>query len=130
MSAALSALISPLRWTAGDNARGDVMPKYLVQASYTSEGLRGLQKDKASGRRTAVASACEALGGKLESVYYTFGDEDVMVIVDMPDNVSMSALSLAVSASGLVRSKTTPLLTVDEVDKALAKSVNYKAPGR
>ena len=106
------------------------MPKYLVQASYTSEGLKGLQKDKASGRRTAVASAVEGLGGKLEAVYYTFGDEDVMVIVDMPDNVSMSALSLAVSASGLVRTKTTPLLTVEEVDKALAKSINYRPPGR
>ena len=106
------------------------MPKYLVQASYTAEGLKGLQKDKASGRRTAVASAVEALGGKVESVYYTFGDEDVMVILDMPDNVAMSALSLAVSAAGLVRTKTTPLLTVEEVDKALAKSVSYKAPGR
>ena len=106
------------------------MPKYLIQASYTAEGLKGLQKDKASGRRTAVASAAEALGGKLESVYYTFGDDDVIVLLDMPDNVSISALSLAVSASGLVRTKTTSLLTVDDVDKALAKSISYRAPGR
>jgi len=106
------------------------MPKYLVQASYTSDGLRGLQKDKASGRRTAVATAVEGLGGKLESVYYMFGEDDVMVIVEMPDNVSMSALSLAVSASGLVRTKTIPLITVDEMDQALAKSINYRPPGR
>ena len=106
------------------------MPKYLVQASYTAEGLKGLQKDKASGRRTAVASAIDALGGKLEAVYYMFGEDDVVVIVDMPDNISMSALSFAVSASGLVRTKTTPLMTVEEVDKALGKSISYRAPGR
>jgi uncharacterized protein with GYD domain len=106
------------------------MPKYLIQASYTAEGLKGLQKDKASGRKTAVASAAETLGGKLEATYYTFGEEDVIVILDLPDNVAASALSLAVSASGLVRTKTTPLLTVEETDKALAKSVSYRAPGR
>ena len=106
------------------------MPKYLIQASYTAEGLKGLQKDKASGRRTAVASAVEVLGGKLETFYFTFGHDDVVAILDMPDNVSASALSLAVSASGTVRTKTTPLLTVDETDKALAKSANYRAPGR
>jgi len=106
------------------------MPKYLIQASYTAEGLKGLQKDKASGRRTAVATAAEGLGGKLETVYYTFGNDDVIVILDMPDNVSVAALSLAVGASGLVHTKTTALLTVDEVDKALAKSTGYRAPGR
>jgi uncharacterized protein with GYD domain len=106
------------------------MPKYLIQASYTAEGLKGLQKDKASGRRTAVASAVETLGGKLEATYYCFGQDDVIVIVDLPDNIAASSLSLAVSASGLVRTKTTPLLTVEEVDKALAKSTNYRAPGR
>jgi len=106
------------------------MPKYLIQASYTAEGLKGLLKDKASGRRTAVASAVEALGGKLEATYYCFGQEDVIVIVDLPDNTAASSLSLSISASGLVRTRTTPLLTVEEVDKALAKSPNYRAPGR
>src|SRR5215831_2832402 len=106
------------------------MAKYLIQASYSAEGLKGLQKDKASGRRTAVASAAESLGGKLESIYYCFGQDDVIAIFDLPDNVAVSALSLAASASGLVRSRTTPLLTVEEVDKALAKNPNYRAPGR
>jgi uncharacterized protein with GYD domain len=106
------------------------MPKYLIRASYTAEGLKGLQKDKASGRKLAVASAVETLGGRLEALYYTFGEDDAIVILEMPDNVSASALSLAVSASGLVRTKTTPLLTVEETDKALAKSPNYRAPGR
>ncbi len=106
------------------------MPKYLVQASYTAEGLRGLQKDKASGRKQAVLNAVEPLRGKVESFYYAFGDDDVVVILDMPDNVNAAAMSLAISASGLVRLKTTPLLTVEETDQALAKSVNYRAPGK
>ena len=106
------------------------MPKYLINASYTAEGLKGLQKDKASGRRTAVGSAIESLGGKLECTYYCFGADDVIVIADLPDNIAASSLALAVSASGLVRARTTPLMTVEEVDKALAKTSNYRAPGR
>jgi len=106
------------------------MSKCLIQASYTADGLKGLQKDKASGRKAAVASAIESLGGKLEATYYCFGEYDVLVIVDLPNNIAASSLSLSVSASGLVRTKTTPLLTVEEVDKALAKTSNYRAPGR
>ena len=79
---------------------------------------------------SAVATAAETLGGKLEAVYYTFGQDDVIVILDMPDNISAAALSLAVGASGLVHTKSTALLTVDEVDKALGKSINYRPPGR
>jgi uncharacterized protein with GYD domain len=106
------------------------MPKYLIQASYTAEGLRGLQKDKASGRRQAVLNALEPLRGKLESFNYAFGGDDVVAVIDMPDNVNAAAMSLAIAASGLVRLKTTPLLTVEETDQALAKSVNYRAPGK
>jgi uncharacterized protein with GYD domain len=106
------------------------MAKYFVQASFTAEGLKGLQKDKASGRRTAVATAAESLGGKLESFHFCFGEDDVIAIFDLPDNVSIAALSLTASASGLVRTRTTPLLTVEEMDKALTKNPNYRAPGR
>ena len=106
------------------------MPKYLIQASYTTDGLKGLQKDKASGRRTAIATAAESLGGRLESIYYCFGEDDVIAIFDLPDNAAVSALSLTVSASGMARARTTPLLTVEEIDKALAKNPNYRAPGR
>ena len=106
------------------------MPKYLIQASYTAEGLKGLHKDKASGRKAAVSKAVETLGGKLESLYYAFGEYDVFATIDMPDNVSATALSMAVSASGLVRTTTIPLMTVEETDKALAKDITYRAPGK
>src|SRR6266536_5028966 len=105
------------------------MPKYLIQASYTAEGLQGLIKDKASGRRAAVSRALEAIGGKTESIYYTFGDYDVILIADIPDNVSAAAMSIRVSGSGLVRTKTTPLLTVEETDRALEKTIAYRPPG-
>ncbi len=105
------------------------MPKYLVQAAYTAEGLQGLQKDKASGRKQAVTRAVEGLGGKLEAIYYALGEHDVVLIVDMPDVISGAALGLRVSSSGLVRTKTTTLLTLEEADRALSKTVDYRAPG-
>ena len=107
------------------------MPKYLVQASYTAEGLKGLQKDKASGRKEAVSKAIEGLGGKLESIYFAFGADDVVVIFDLPDNVAAARLAIAVGVSGLIRTRTTPLLTVEEVDQALAgPDIGFRAPGR
>jgi uncharacterized protein with GYD domain len=105
------------------------MAKYLIEASYTAEGLRGLQKDKASGRKQAVSKMVESLEGKVEAMYFALGDHDVVLIVDMPDIVSGAALSLAVSATGLVRTKSTALLTVEETDRALAKKIVYRAPG-
>jgi uncharacterized protein with GYD domain len=105
------------------------MPKYLLQASYTSQGLQGLAKDGARKRREVVQKATEQLGGKVEAFYYAFGEADVYVIADLPDAVTASALSLAVNASGLVQLRTTPLLTVEEVDSAIAKNVAYRAPG-
>jgi uncharacterized protein with GYD domain len=105
------------------------MAKYLITASYSADGLKGLQKDKASGRRDAVRQACESVGGKLEAYYFAFGENDVISIVDLPDNVAASALSLAVSATGIVRTRTTTLLTVEEVDKSLAAAVKFRGAG-
>jgi|SRR6516164_6257673 uncharacterized protein with GYD domain len=106
------------------------MPKYLVRASYNADGLKGLLKDKATGRRAAVVKAVEGIGGKVESFYYAFGEDDAILILDLPDNVTAAALAVSVSASGLVRARTTPLLTIEEADQAVGKSVTYRAPGR
>lgn len=105
------------------------MPKYLIQASYSADGLMGLMKDKASGRKAATAAAIKALKGKVESFYFTFGDSDVVMIVDAPDNATVAALSITAASTGLVHISTTPLLTVEEMDTALAAPVKYKAPG-
>jgi uncharacterized protein with GYD domain len=105
------------------------MPKFLVEATYTAEGHKGLVKDKASGRKAAVTQAVKKLGGKLEAMYFCLGENDVLLICDMPDHVSMAALSSAACGSGMTRTKTTALLTVDEADEALSKTVAYRAPG-
>jgi len=105
------------------------MPRYLVAASYTAEGVKGLLKDKASGRKAAVTRAVEGLGGKLECFYFAFGADDVVTIVELPDNVTGAALALSIAASGMVNARTTALLTVEEVDQAIGKSVDYKPPG-
>ncbi len=106
------------------------MPKYLIQASYTIEGTRGLLKDGGTKRRAAVSVLMKQLGGSVEAFYYGFGDADVHAIVEAPDNVTAVAVSLAISASGAVSLKTTPLLTPEEIDKAAKKSVPYRPPGR
>ena len=106
------------------------MPKYLLQASYTAEGLRGLLKEGATKRKEAVEQLIDSLGGKLEVFYPAFGDTDVFLIVDAPDNESAAAASMAVGASGMVQVKTTVLLTPEEMDRATKKSVSYRPPGK
>ena len=105
------------------------MAKYLIQGTYTAEGLQGLKKDKATGRAQAVKKLIEGVEGKLEAVYFAMGEHDVVMIVDVPDLVTAAALSFTVSASGLVRTKSTALLTVEETDRALSKKIDYRAPG-
>src|SRR5262249_43560231 len=100
-----------------------VMPKFLLEATYSADGLKGLQRDKASGRKQAVTKAVEGLGGKVEAFYYALGERDVILILDLPDTITGAALAVNVSATGLVRTKTTPLLTVEEADQALSKGV-------
>ena len=106
------------------------MPKYMYQASYTLEGYRGLLKDTASGRRKAVELAVSALGGKVEAMYYAFGKDDVILIMDMPDNISAAGLAMTVSTSGMVHGRITPLLTVEEADRALGVKAPYRVPGQ
>ncbi len=106
------------------------MPKYLIQASYTAEGAKGLLKDGGSKRHEMVKELAEGVGGKLEAFYYAFGDTDVFIIIDAPDDISIAAASLAVNASGSVNSKTTPLLSPEDLDQATKKIVNYRAPGQ
>jgi uncharacterized protein with GYD domain len=75
------------------------MPKYLFQATYTAEGIKGLEKDKAVGRNAALSKAVESFGGKLEALYWAFGEHDWVLIADLPDNASATAFSFAVSGA-------------------------------
>jgi len=106
------------------------MPKYLLQASYTAEGAKGLAKAGGSSRRAAVEEVLKSIGGKLEAFYFAFGESDAYVIFEAPDAVAAAAVSVAVNASGAVRSKTTVLLTTEEMDQATKKTVRYRPPGQ
>jgi len=106
------------------------MAKYLISASYTAEGVKGLLAEGGSKRRDAATKAIKAAGGKVEAFYFAFGAHDAIVIVDLPDNASAAAASLSINASGAVKTSTTVLLTPDEVDSAVKKSVPYRAPGQ
>ncbi|HME25850.1 MAG TPA: GYD domain-containing protein [Acetobacteraceae bacterium] len=106
------------------------MPKFLIKGSYNAEGMKGLKKDKASGREKALAAACNTVGGKLDGLWYCFGDHDVYGLVDVPSNVHAAAICTNIGASGMFSAvSTTALLTVAEMDQALSEQVTYRAPG-
>ncbi len=105
------------------------MPKYLIQGSYTAEGLQGVKRDTPSGRKSAVQAALKSVGAKLDAFYYSFGADDVVLIVDAPDNATAAAIATNVSATGTVRVRTTPLLTIEEADKAFAMEPKYRPAG-
>ena len=106
------------------------MLKYLVEGRYTSGGAKGLAREGGSRRRADIARTIESAGGKLEAVYFAFGDADFYIIFDLPDNISAAAVSLAANQSGFVASKTIVLMSPDERDQAIKKTVEYLPPGR
>ena len=107
------------------------MPHYLIQASYTSEALAALTKNPTN-RLEMVDRLLKSVGGRTEAAYFAFGDYDIAVIAEMPDNSSAAALAIKVGSSGAIQNfKTTPLLTGDEAVAAMqaAGSVDYQPPG-
>ena len=105
------------------------MPKYLIQASYTAQGVEGVRSKGGGSRRDAVAETVNSLGGQLESFYFGFGDYDTYVTVDLPDNEAAAAVALAVTAAGGATVRTIVLLTPEQVDEAAQRSVDYRPPG-
>jgi uncharacterized protein with GYD domain len=105
------------------------MAKYLLEVSYTLDGIKGLKSEGGSARVAAATEAIEGLGGKIDAFYFAFGDTDVYVVADYPDNVSVAAAALAVSAGGGARVRTTVLLTPAEIDAATSKKTTYRPPG-
>ena len=105
------------------------MPKYLVLASYTAEGVKGVLKDGGTKRRQAAEAALKSVGGRVEAFYFAFGESDAYVILDAPDNAAVAAASMAINASGAVRTRTVTLLTPEEIDQAVRKGPTYTPPG-
>src|SRR5262245_31625993 len=106
------------------------MPKYLFQLSYSTEGFNALLKDGGTKRRERTEQFMKELGGSVEAYYFAFGDNDVYVISDAPDNVTAAAAALSVNAAGVVKLKTTVLLTPEEIDQATKTAINSRPPGQ
>lgn len=104
------------------------MPKYLAQVNYVSEGPKGLLREGGSSRRSAIEKLFESVGARIEVFYYAFGDTDLYIIADAPDNVTAAALSLIVNASVAAKAKVTVLLTPEEIDAAAKKMPSYLPP--
>jgi uncharacterized protein with GYD domain len=106
------------------------MAKYLVEANYVGDGIKGLLKEGGTSRRAAVEAAAKTVGGSVDAFYYAFGETDAYVIIDVPDNVTAAALALTIAASGVVTLRTTALLTPEDIDQAVKKSPSYRPPGQ
>jgi uncharacterized protein with GYD domain len=106
------------------------MAKFLFQGSYVGDGMKGLLKEGGTPRIDAAKRLFSSLGGTLECFYFAFGTEDLIVICDLPDNISALAFSMAINGSGMAKGHVTVLATVDEVDAAIKKTPQYRAPGQ
>jgi uncharacterized protein with GYD domain len=106
------------------------MAKFMIKASYTADGAKGLLKDGGSSRKAAVEKMVRGLGGKVESFYFAFGEADVFSIIDVPDAGAAAAMSISINATGAVNLSLIPLMTPEDVDAACKKTVKYRAPGK
>lgn len=105
------------------------MPRYMFRANYTLEGLQGLMNEGGTGRRKAVETLASSLGGQLVSLDYAFGEDDVYVICELPDDEAAAAASLRIGASGAVTVHTIKLLSPEQIDSAIDRELEYRKPG-
>ncbi|MGH7734561.1 MAG: GYD domain-containing protein [Gemmatimonadales bacterium] len=105
------------------------MAKYLLEVNYSVDGIKGVQSEGGSARVAAATQLIEAVGGKVESFYFAFGDIDAYVIAEVPDNVSAAAAALTVCAGGGARIRTVALLSPADIDAAVARKTTYRPPG-
>ena len=105
------------------------MARYLFRASYTATGAAGVLKDGGSGRVAAVEKLVASVGGTVEAQYWAFGEDDYILIAELPDNVTAAALAATVAQSGAASITTSPLLTAEEIDQVTQRQVQYRPPG-
>ena len=105
------------------------MAHYLFRASYTQSGVQGVLKEGGSARMAVVEKLFASVGGRVEAAYWAFGDDDFVLIAELPDNQAAATAALTVSSSGAVKVTTTVLLTAAEIDAAAGMKAEYRAPG-
>ena len=106
------------------------MPKYLIKASYSTEGIKGVMAKGGNARVDAIKKLASGVGGSLESCYFAFGDDDLYAIVDAPSHEAMAAIAGTVTSTGALSSyQTIVLLTAEEIDAAAKQTIDYSPPG-
>lgn len=105
------------------------MPHFLFRAHYTQAGIQGVLKEGAAGRLKAVSELTASVGGRVEAAYWAFGEDDFIMIAELPSNAAAAAAATRVSASGIGGITTTVLLTAADVDEARGIGVTYRPPG-
>ncbi len=105
------------------------MTKYMFRTNYTQSGLKGLLAEGGTGREAALRETIESAGGTLEGFYYAFGDCDLYLIADLPDETAATALSLNIAAAGALTVSVSVLISPETVDEAVAKDIGYRLPG-
>ena len=105
------------------------MTKYMFRTSYTQSGLQGLLAEGGTGREAALRQTIEGAGGTLEGFYYAFGDCDLYLIADLPDEATATSLALNIAAAGALTVSITVLISPATIDEAVTKDIGYRLPG-
>ncbi|CAN5815697.1 hypothetical protein BH18ACT17_BH18ACT17_09140 [soil metagenome] len=105
------------------------MARFMFKVSYSKEGMQGVLKEGAASRRTFIEKMAADMGGSITSFDFAFGETDVYVISEMPDEITAAAVATAVGASGAGSIETVVLLSAEDIDRAIAKNAPYRAPG-
>ena len=104
--------------------------KYMWKVHYNKDGYSGILKEGGTSRRTMIEKLAANMGGTVEAFYFAFGEDDAILLADFPSNVDVAAIAMTVGAAGAASVTTTVLLTPEEIDQAMDKTVEYRAPGR
>ena len=109
------------------------MPKFMYAVSYSADGIKGVMQEGGTSRIEAATAVAEALGATVEGAWFAFGDDDVYLVLDAPDNIAAGAGSILTGATGAVATRTIPLITLEEMDAMAAKAreaaASYRPPG-
>jgi len=105
------------------------MPKFLFEAKYTPEAVRGVMQQGGTARRTTIEQLFASCGGRLEGFYFALGPTDVYAFGDLPDTETAAAIALTINGDGRTAVQTVALLSPEEIDSAARSAIDYHAPG-
>ena len=106
------------------------MAKYLIKASYSPDGLKGVMAKGGTARADAIDKLASGVGGTVDGVYFSFGADDLYAIVDAPSHEAMAAIAGTVGQTGAVsKYETVVLLTPAQIDEAADLKIDYSPPG-